>query len=65
LGVIEYLDVAGIQKAGHALRITRTWQCTRDNDTVVARQHTEQLRLITFSRSFMTNVSSKDGLRGF
>lgn len=33
-GVNEYLDVAGIQEAGHAAGVTGTRQCARDNHAV-------------------------------
>ena len=38
-GVIEYLDVAGVQKAGHAARVTRAGQSAGDNHPVVTGKH--------------------------
>lgn len=51
-GVVEYLDVAGIQEAGHAACVARTGQCARDNHSVVTGEHAKQVCLITFGQGF-------------
>ena len=50
--IVEYLDVAGIQEAGHAARVTGTRQCARDNHSVVTGKHAKQVCVVTFGQEF-------------
>lgn len=51
-GIIEYLDMAGMQEAGHATRVTGARQCARNNHSIIAGKHAKQFGLITFSEQF-------------
>lgn len=46
--VVENADAMRVQKACHPARVARSWQCASQNDSVVARQHTMQIRRIAF-----------------
>ena len=47
-GVIEYLDLVGVEIARHAASITNSRQGARNNNSVVARKYALQIIRITF-----------------
>ena len=64
-GIVGYLDMTGIQEAGHATRAKRAGQCARNNHSAIAGKYAKQLCLITVSEQFHDQRLFKSELRRF